>query len=123
MRIAIPVYFLDSDTNFEYLKFDSYPWRSVVSEFVTLNYGVSPFIISKLEVSRYLFRTYVGCVYGEHTYELGLSFELLTISSSFKPPLNISTEISLDGSEKVNETENSYMLASIENESVVYMPF
>lgn len=101
------------------LKFIFYPWRFIVSESVELNYGISRFAISRLEVSQYLFRTRADCVYGEHTYGLRLIFDLLTISSSF----NISTEVFLEDSEIVGKTAKRTVVTSIANEPALYTPF
>ncbi len=118
MRFITPLYVLNSERIYVSLNF-IYPWRFIVSGSVELYYKISRFAISRLIVSQYLFKTVVGCVYGEHTYQLGLSFKLLTISSSF----NISTEVILDDLEIVGKTAKRTVVTSIANDPTLYMPF
>lgn len=115
MRIAIPTYFLDSDTNFESLK--------AISESVELRYGRGSYAISIFEASQYAFKTQVDCAYREGIYGLRLVFNRFYIILLSGLPPKISVEISLYDFEKASETEKRFVIASIENDPTLYMPF
>lgn len=123
MRIAIPVYFLDSEKTFESLKFDFYPWHYVISESVELRYGRSTYTISNFEASQYAFRTQADCAYREGIYGLRLVFNRLYIILLLGLPPKISVEISLDDFEKASETEKRFVIASIENDPTFFLLF
>lgn len=118
MRIAIPVYFLDSEGTSDF-----YRWRYVISESVVLRYGRSSYAISEFVASQYSFRTKVECAYREGIYGLRLVFNRFYFLLEVGLPPKMSVEISLDDFEKASETEKRFVIVSIENDPTLYMPF